>query len=230
MAIIRVMNGLKLTEIVRLLSREFGPPRLPSADGTWELILYENCAYLVEDAKREAVWAVLKTQVKLDPPQLLATDLDTLVVAIRDGGMQPMRRAEKLQECARLAIEECEGDVDAVAERPPREARKLFKLFPGIGEPGADRLLMFAKREKVLALESNGLRVLLRLGYGEEYDNYSKSYRSVQQSLAPELPDAADWLIRAHLLLRRHGQELCRRTKPLCNRCPLAKGCPTAKC
>jgi endonuclease III len=33
---------------------------------------------------------------------------------------------------------------------------------------------------------------------------------------------------RAHLLLKRHGQELCRRTRPRCAECPLAAGCPAA--
>jgi endonuclease III len=31
---------------------------------------------------------------------------------------------------------------------------------------------------------------------------------------------------RAHQLLRRHGQELCRNTAPACDRCPLASSCP----
>src|SRR5438067_3546434 len=33
------------------------------------------------------------------------------------------------------------------------------------------------------------------------------------------------WLIEAHLLLRRHGQELCRRSELLCGQCPLAGNC-----
>jgi endonuclease III len=32
-------------------------------------------------------------------------------------------------------------------------------------------------------------------------------------------------LIQAHLLLRRHGQELCRRSEPTCDNCPLAADC-----
>jgi adenine-specific DNA glycosylase len=32
-------------------------------------------------------------------------------------------------------------------------------------------------------------------------------------------------LIRAHQLLREHGQELCRRSRPSCERCPLSDVC-----
>lgn len=85
---------------------------------------------------------------------------------------------------------------------------------------------MLTRSYPVLALESNGLRVLLRLGYAEEKKSYSASYRGVQQALAGLLPPDYDSLIAAHQLLRQHGQELCKRTRPLCE-----AGCPlTAEC
>jgi endonuclease-3 len=76
-----------------------------------------------------------------------------------------------------------------------------------------------------LALESNGLRVLLRLGFGEEKKSYSTTHRLVQQAAVEGLDKDYPWLIQAHLLLRRHGQELCRRSEPLCEKCPLARDC-----
>ena len=77
----------------------------------------------------------------------------------------------------------------------------------------------------MLALESNGLRVLLRLGFGEEKKSYSTTYRLVQKAVEDGLDKDYAWLIQAHLLLRHHGQELCRRTKPECKKCPLALDC-----
>jgi endonuclease III len=44
-----------------------------------------------------------------------------------------------------------------------------------------------------------------------------------EQELGPDV----DFARRAHLLLRRHGQLLCRRSAPECGACPLARGCPT---
>ena len=102
---------------------------------------------------------------------------------------------------------------------------KLFLKFPGIGEPGTDKILLFCRALPVLALESNGLRVLLRLGFGKEDPNYAKSYRSAQEAVKKELNTDFGWLIRAHQLLRQHGQEICKRTRPICGECPLAKCC-----
>ena len=97
--------------------------------------------------------------------------------------------------------------------------------FPGIGEPGAEKILLFSRTEQILALESNGLRALARIGYGHELPNYAETYRSTQEAAKEELVADYDWLIRAHLLLRRHGQELCRRSDPACTACPLKNFC-----
>ena len=94
-----------------------------------------------------------------------------------------------------------------------------------IGEPGAEKILLFARSHAVLGLESNGVRVLTRLGVVQEAKSYSATYRAVQSFVAPFAERGFDWLIRAHQLLRRHGQELCRRSQPLCERCPLTDTC-----
>jgi endonuclease III len=67
--------------------------------------------------------------------------------------------------------------------------------------------------------------VLVRLGYGHAHKNYSTEYRSAQQAASKELPEDCAARIRAFQLLRRHGQEICRRAEPLCPSCPLTKVC-----
>ena len=77
----------------------------------------------------------------------------------------------------------------------------------------------------ILGLESNGLRVLTRLGFGREQKNYSAAYRSVQEAIQKQLKRDCAWLTRAHQLLRKHGQQLCKRAQPLCHDCPLTGVC-----
>jgi endonuclease III len=109
--------------------------------------------------------------------------------------------------------------------RPLAQAKKALKKFSGIGDPGAEKILLFSRTHLILALDSNGLRVLLRLGYGEERKSYSSTYRSAQEAVEGELKKDFDWLIAAHQLLRRHGQELCKTARPLCSRCPVKSSC-----
>ena len=102
-----------------------------------------------------------------------------------------------------------------------------MRRFPGIGEPGAEKILLFSGRHPFLAPDSNGLRVLIRLGFVREEKSYAKSY-SESRAAATALPPRVDAMQEAHLLLQRHGQTLCRRNDPLCDACPLRDACAYA--
>ena len=210
--------------IVRLAKFYGRPPRPPAVD-PFALVIWENCAYLAGDAKRAAVFTRLKREVGLQPAAILATRLPVLAGIIEDGGMLALRRAEKLHAAAEIALEVGPAELRRLVRRDPIAARRVLRRFPGIGEPGADKLLLFGKSQRTLAPDSNALRVLVRLGYGSESDNYARMYRSAAKAAAPQLPADYAWLVSAHQLLRRHGQELCKRAAPRCEACPLSASC-----
>ncbi len=219
----RISNRLR--DCVARLEKLYGRPKAPLSD-PFELILWENCAYLVDDERRALVFKRLKRDVGLRPEAILAQPLPTLAAVIRqDGGMDPLRRAEKLHTAAELVLEIGKAELQRMVQQSPAQARKVLKRFPGIGEPGADKILLFCRGQVGLGPDSNALRVLVRLGYGREDANYARKYRLAREAVAPELPADFAWLVKAHQLMRRHGQELCRRDVPLCGRCSLSSGC-----
>jgi endonuclease III len=144
------------------------------------------------------------------------------------GGMHPAQRVERLREIADIALADFGDDLDAVLALPPAKARRALRKFPGIGQPGAEKILLFTRTEPVLALESNGLRVLLRLGFGAESVNYAASYESAQLAVEPLIERDCDARIRAWHLLRAHGQEPCKTKLPDCDACPLSDACAFA--
>lgn len=218
------MAQIRFSEVLGRLKSHYGVLKAPKLAGAWEMILWENVAYLADDKRRLRAFQTLKKRTGFRPERILAASGDALL-EVTQHGILAEQFAEKLRKCAKIALEEFDGDVNAVLKWPVAKAMKALKKFPGIGEPGAEKLLLFMRAGPVLALDSNGLRVLLRLGYGEEKKNYAATYKLVQQAVEDELDEDYSWLIQAHLLLRRHGQELCRRTKPLCDQCPLAVKC-----
>jgi endonuclease III len=218
------MTPLTLREVVKRLQAHYGKQKAPKLTGPWEMILWENVAYLADDEQREQAFKVLKSGTGTEPGNILAASQEALLAVTRHGIMAE-RFAEKLRTCARLALEEFDGDLRPILKWPLPRAKKALQRFPGIGEPGAEKILVFCHVHPLLALDSNGLRSLLRLGFGEETKNYSKTYHLAQNAAAAGFPEDCSGLIDAHLLLRRHGQELCRRTKPLCGDCPLASAC-----
>ena len=219
----------KLKTTIAALERLYGKLAPFPSNDPWELILRENASYLVDDATREEVFSSLKARVGVSPETILGAPHERLVESIWEGGMRPRMRADKLVEAAELARETGLADLRKLAKGGGAGARKVLKRFPGIGEPGADKLLLAAGSAVALAPDSNGLRVLVRLGYAKEDANYAKTYRAAAEAVAPELPEDRVWLVAAHQLLKRHGQEICRRSEPRCEVCPLVKGCDYAR-
>jgi len=93
------------------------------------------------------------------------------------------------------------------------------------GEANPDLQLLLLREKVTLAPHPDAVRVLLRLGYGQERGDYAARYRSVAKSVLPELKREWRWLEKARALLRSHGQEVCRRAAPSCETCPLTSSC-----
>ncbi|HSS20678.1 MAG TPA: hypothetical protein VLL54_11435 [Pyrinomonadaceae bacterium] len=219
------MKQKSFSKIIAKLRSHYGEPPPPKTTDALGIILYENIAYLVSDEKRDAAFDALKKKTGLKPTKILAASGEELNRIARLGGGHPELRGARLQEIARIVLHDFEGDLNNALQLPLPQAKKSLQLFPSIGLPGAEKILLFTRTYPVLALESNGLRVLLRLGFGEEGKNYARSYASVQEDLKGEIGSDFDFLISAYQLLRKHGQELCRRTKPQCESCPLQSSC-----
>lgn len=211
--------------IIEELQNFYSPPEPPKITDPLGMILLENVAYLVSDERREQAFDTLRERVGLTPPEILTAHEESLLEVARLGGMHPAARVEKLRRIAQTALQEFEGDLDKVLKLPLAQAKKSLKKFPGIGDPGAEKILLFSKTHPILALDSNGLRVLLRLGYGEQRKSYSSTYRSAQEAVKDEMKKDYGWLIAAHQLLHRHGRKLCKMKTPICAPCPLKRYC-----
>jgi endonuclease-3 len=108
---------------------------------------------------------------------------------------------------------------------PISQARKKLKSFHSIADPGADRILLFGGISPIAAVPSNCVHVPDRILHSSESKNYSGAYREAQRVLASELSETFDSRTRAYLLLKKHGQETCKRSNPRCEICPVRSKC-----
>ena len=215
---------ITFSKLVDKLQQHYGAPAPPPSTDPLELIIWENIAYLANDKGRAEAFAILKRTIGTRPDQILAAQ-HAVLAAIGKAGILPDVSAEKLLTIAKIAYEEFDSDLRAALKKPLSQAKKALKRFPSIGDLGAEKILLFTRSYPVMALDSNGLRVLCRVGFAEEQKNYSATYRLAQEAIRGQLPKDYDSLIRAHQLLRHHGQELCKRSKPLCAECPVRVCC-----
>ena len=126
-----------------------------------------------------------------------------------------------------IVVNDFGSDLARVIKGPIAVAKRALRSFPGIGEPGAEKILLFSGQHALLAPESNGLRVLVRLGLVVEEKSYARTYAASREA-AKELPPETSAMQEAHLLLKQHGQTFCKRIVPLCEECPLVLECAYA--
>lgn len=199
----------------------------PRADAL-ALVLHENVGYLIDDARREELFREFERRVGVDAARISRAPDAVLLDIARRGGMRPELRVERWRRIAEIVLSDCGGDLDVhLGKLPLAKARALLKRFPAIGDPGADKILLFCGLDACPALESNGLRVLVRLGFMKPGTSYAASYRAAT-CLAGAFSRDRDRLIATYTLLRAHGRTLCRRNAPRCMACPLDALCAHA--
>ncbi len=220
------MPNAGLREVVERLAAHYGKPEGPPTSDPFELVLWENVAYLAPPARRREAFELLVESVSTDPRKILAAKPSALE-RVTARGILKQTFAAKLRECAKIALDEFDGDLARALPKPFDGAVRALRSFPGIGEPGAEKILLFSGRQALLAPESNGLRVLVRLGLIEEQASYARTYAE-SRALNAGLRKTA-FAQQAHLLLHEHGQTLCKRSAPLCPECPLVSSCAFAR-
>jgi endonuclease-3 len=166
---------LSLRKAIRMLKKYYGPPALLPTTDAFELVLWENVAYLARPSRRREAFEELKSLVGTSPDAILSASKGALE-SVTSRGVLKSTFAARLRECALIAVNDFGSDLASAIKGPIAVAKRALRSFPGIGEPGAEKILLFSGRHALLAPESNGLRVLVRLGLVIEEKSYARTY------------------------------------------------------
>lgn len=225
-----------LVTILDRLEERYGVQRLAGPDNPYEMIVFVNCGYPATDLSCTKGYEPLKAEVGTKPDRILKAPSAKIAKLTKDAGMFPELRAERLKLIARITSENFGGNLNWALERMMkddktarekklRRVKSALKEFPVIGEPTADKILLFAAIAPVAAVPSAQTGVPQRILFGCEDKNYGKGYRAAQEAIAADLPETFEARRRAYLLFKRHGQEVCKRTKPKCEVCAISAAC-----
>src|SRR5262249_41381540 len=143
----------------------------------YDFLLWWHCGYPASDARCQKGWDKLKREVGIEPATILAASQKKLVSVLKAGGIIPEMRAERLKQVAMRVHNQFSGDLNSVLCSSIAEARKILKKFPGIADPGADRILLFGGISPIAAIPSNATHVLVRILDGREHENYRINYQ-----------------------------------------------------
>ncbi len=211
--------GRRLSAILRRLRRAYGPPprprRLPPLD---ELILTVLSQH-TSDTNRDRAYADLRARFPTWD-DVADAPLPAVARAIHRGGLGPTKSV-RLREILRVLRD---GGV-ALDERAltGMRSKKLWDLLvslPGVGPKTAACVLLFSLGRPYFPVDTHVHRVARRLGLVPDGAD-----AVVAQELIQVAVPAADTYA-LHMLLIRHGREVCLARRPLCSRCPLSDVCP----
>jgi len=199
-------------------------------DDPFGMILWENVGYLIDDERRAALFAEFTERVGLCADDIAAARDTVLLDIARCAGMRPEERVAKRRRIAQITTARAGGDLNAaLATLTPAKAAALLRAYPAIGEPGADKIMLFAGLDVRPAVDSNGVRAMLRLGLCREGKSYGASYRAATAALRTHGKATRAWFTDTYRALKAHGRAVCKRTEPLCVACALSVTCPRTK-
>jgi endonuclease-3 len=220
---------MKLTKLLDRLEKYYGKPAKSGMNlgptDPYEMVLHRNAGYPQSDVNCDKGFQMLKAKIGLAPEKILAAPPAKLAEALRAGGIVPELRARRMKEIAARVLDEFRGDLRSVIKRGAAEAKKALKKFPTIGDSFADKVLLYTNTAPIAAVPANCVHVLLRLAFGRETKNYAANYRAAQEAIAAEIPEKHDARLRAYLLIKQHGQTLCKSARPKCGECPVSGDC-----
>ena len=218
-------DARSIPEILRQLESLYGKQEPCWPTDPYDFLVWWHCRYPASDTSCAKGWEKLNREVGVEPRQLLTAGAARLARVLKAGGMVPELRAMRLMEIAARIQDEYGGDLPAGLAGPLSKVRQALKRFPNIADPGADRILLFGGIAPVPAVPSNCPHVLVRIQRGQERENYGVTYREAQEAIEAEIPKNFDARTRAYLLVKRHGQTVCKRSNPECEHCPISSSC-----
>ena len=81
------MTRITLAQVIERLQSHFGKQTPPTLNGPWEMILWENVAYLADDDRRQQAFQTLKKRISTEPTQILSASDEVLLEVTRHGIM-----------------------------------------------------------------------------------------------------------------------------------------------
>ena len=217
-SILAVMRR-RLLAILRRLRRAYGDPPPPRRLAPLDELVLTVLSQNTNDVNRDRAYADLRTKFPTWD-DVADAPLPAIARAIRRGGLGPTKSV-RLRDILR-ALRERGMPLDSRAFARMRSTRlwELLVGLKGVGPKTAACVLLFSLGRPYFPVDTHVHRVSRRLGLVPDNADAARAQEMLQAAVAPS--DVYD----LHMLLIRHGREVCIARRPLCSRCALNDVCP----
>jgi endonuclease III related protein len=147
---------------------------------------------------------------------LLALPYADLACLIRPSGYYNLK-AKRLKNLLQMILVKYQGKLDLLLQDDVDRGRKNLLSVQGIGPETADSILLYAGNHPLFVVDTYTHRIFSRHRMLADESDYD----SIQETFMHMLPADSSLFNEYHALIVRLGKEYCRKTKPLCEDCPL---------
>ncbi|MBM2809304.1 MAG: endonuclease [Chloroflexi bacterium] len=210
--------GLALAVFHELLDHQGDPPPRPLQDPLSELIqtvLSQNTA----DVNSDRAYTSLMARFGGDWEAVAGAPVIQVADAIRIGGLADIKAARIQSILHEIKDRLGELDLSFLHDASLDDGRTFLRSLGGVGPKTAACVLLFACGKPALPVDTHVHRVSLRLGLVPPKATAERAHELLE-ALIP-----ADLVYAFHMLLIRHGREICKASRPRCEQCSAAALC-----
>jgi len=213
---VRVGSDDRYLEAYNLLFSHFGSQDWWPGETPFEVmvgaVLTQNTSWInvtkaINNLRREGI---------LGYAQLLQLPVDHLAEYIRPSGYFNLK-AGRLHNLLDMINSQYGGDLNQFLEDDVASARENLLSVKGIGPETADSILLYACGHPVFVIDTYTHRVFSRHNLVEE----ETDYHTMQTLFMDHLPVDVQLYNEFHALIVLVAKQFCKKTKPLCDQCPL---------
>ncbi len=205
-----------LQEVYQRLFDAFGPQKWWPGDTQFEIMVG---AILVQNTNWQNVERAignLREADLLDPHALYAVPEEELEELIRPAGYFRIK-AKRLRSLLKFLVERYNGSIEAMFRTPLNELRAELLGIHGVGPETADSILLYAGSMPTFVVDAYTYRIFSRHGWID----LESDYHQIQEYFHDHLPAHVPMFNEFHALLVHLGKHFCKKSKPLCETCPL---------
>ena len=206
----------KVYEIYEILLDYFGPQEWWPGETPFEVMVgavltqntnWVNVSKAIGNLKREDLLSFNKMH---DLP------VELLAEKIKPAGYFNLK-ARRLKNLLNFISEEYFGSIEDMFGEDTLSLREKILTVKGIGPETADSILLYAGNKPVFVVDTYTHRIFSRHNVIAEEEGYYE----IQEYFTLSLPEDVGLYNEYHALIVRLGKEFCKKSKPLCSKCPL---------
>jgi len=208
----------KAERVDRILEAFYGPPprrrRRDAVSTLVQTILSQNTS----DANSGRAFERLRSRFS-SWPAVRDAPVEAVIEALRPAGLAALKAPRIQTILRRIADERGALSLDFLRAEPVEYARAWLRRLDGVGPKTAAIVLIFGLGKPAFAVDTHVYRVGRRVGLIPERLSVEQAH-AWMEALVSRARYAE-----FHLLLVRHGREICKALRPRCATCPVRRKC-----